>query len=234
MSSDSSSQYDGNVLFDDDELISRSGSQSSVIIEADNTPCFHPEQPNFIPLTTSQTPPFTPEISDSFFSIGLSSQTSQCSRGRRSVGRTHKRVYLKRSTTYKPQARDDSASSLKKAKTQHFYRTFPSYGYTSTLHVPAKAFTRSVEFRHSEGIKRKNAYKPTCIRVVDISILAEVISNLRCSECNGTLILYEEENSLGWQVSLGSNARNVIYNTQTFLLLAIWTLITTNHVSMYN
>ena len=52
MSSDSSSQYDGNVLYDDDELISRSGSQSSVIIEADSTPCFHPEQPNFIPPTS--------------------------------------------------------------------------------------------------------------------------------------------------------------------------------------
>ena len=149
MSSDSRSQYDGNVLYDDDELISRSGSQSSVIIEAESTPCFYSEQPNFIPPTTSQTPPSTPGISDSFFSIGLSSQTSQCSRGRRSVARPHKRVYLKRSTAYKPHARDDSASSLKKAKTQHFYRTFPRYGYTSTLHVPAKTYTRSVEFRHS-------------------------------------------------------------------------------------
>ena len=69
MSSDSSSQYDRNVLYDDDELISRSVSQSSVMIEAESTPCFHPEQPNFIPPTTSQTPPSTPGISDSFFSI---------------------------------------------------------------------------------------------------------------------------------------------------------------------
>ena len=85
--------------------------------------------------------------------------------------------------------RDDSAS----------YRIFPRYGYTSRLHVPAKTYTRSVEFRHSEGITRKNANKPTGMRVVDIGILAEVFSNLRCSECNGTLILYEEENSHGWQ-----------------------------------
>ena len=60
MSSDSSSQYDGNVLYDDDELISRSGSQASVIIEAESTPCFLPEQPNFIPPTTPQTSPSTP------------------------------------------------------------------------------------------------------------------------------------------------------------------------------
>ena len=53
MSSDSCSQYDGNVLYDDSELILRSGSQSSVIIEAESTPCFHPEQPNYIPPTTS-------------------------------------------------------------------------------------------------------------------------------------------------------------------------------------
>ena len=67
MSSDSRSQYDGNVLYDDGELISRSGSQSSVIIEAESTPCFHSEQPNFIPPTTSQTPPSTAWISDSSF-----------------------------------------------------------------------------------------------------------------------------------------------------------------------
>ena len=53
MSSDSSSQYDGNVLYDDEELISRSGSQYSVIIEAESIPCFHPGQPNIIPPTTS-------------------------------------------------------------------------------------------------------------------------------------------------------------------------------------
>ena len=76
MSSDSSLQYDGNVLNDDDELISRSGSQSSVTIEAESTPCLHPEQPNVIPPTTSQTPPSTPGISYSFIYIGLSSQTS--------------------------------------------------------------------------------------------------------------------------------------------------------------
>ena len=55
MSSDSSSNYDGNVLFDDDELISRSDSRSSDT-EAESTHCFHPEQPDFIP-PTSQTPP---------------------------------------------------------------------------------------------------------------------------------------------------------------------------------
>ena len=83
MSSDSSSNYDGNVLFDDDELISRSDSRSSDT-EAESTHCFHPEQPDFIP-PTSQTPPSTPGISESFFSIGLSPQTSQRSRGRSSV-----------------------------------------------------------------------------------------------------------------------------------------------------
>ena len=116
MSSDSSSNFDGNVLYDDDELISRSDSQSSDT-EAESTNCLRPEQPDFIP-STSQTPPSTPGISESFFSIGLSSQTSQRSLGRRSVGRPHKRVYLKRATAYQPQIRDDSGSRLKKAKTR--------------------------------------------------------------------------------------------------------------------
>ena len=85
MSSDSSSNTTGMYLYDDDdELISRSDSQSSDT-EAESTHCFRPEQPDFIPLT-SQTPPSTPGISESFFSIGLSSQTSQRSLGRRSVG----------------------------------------------------------------------------------------------------------------------------------------------------
>ena len=129
MSSDSSSNY-GNVLYDDDELISRSDSQSSDT-EAESINCFRPEQPDFMP-STSQTPPSTPGKSESFFSIGLSSQTSQRSLGRRSVGRPHKRVYLKRATAYQSQIRVDSGSRLKKAKTRHFYRTFPRHGYTST------------------------------------------------------------------------------------------------------
>ena len=54
MSSDSSSNYDENVLFDDDELISRSDSRSSDT-EAESTR-FHSEQPDFIP-PTFQTPP---------------------------------------------------------------------------------------------------------------------------------------------------------------------------------
>ena len=54
MSSDSSSDYNGNVLYDDDELISRSDSRS-LDTEAESTHCFHPEQPDFIP-PTSRTP----------------------------------------------------------------------------------------------------------------------------------------------------------------------------------
>ena len=73
------------------------------------------------------------------------------------------------------------------------------YRYTSTLHVPAKSYTRPVEFRHSQGSIHKNAYKPTGMQIVDIRNLAEVFSTLRCTECNGTLILYEYENFHCWQ-----------------------------------
>ena len=65
MSSDSSSNHSRNVLFDDDELISRSDSRSSDT-GAESTHRFHPEQPDFIP-PTSQTPPSTPGISDHSF-----------------------------------------------------------------------------------------------------------------------------------------------------------------------
>ena len=37
------------------------------------------------------------------------------------------------------------------------------------------------------------------MRIFDVGILAEVFSTLRCTECNGTLILYEEEDYHGWQ-----------------------------------
>ena len=74
MSSDSSTKYDGTVLYDDDdEFKSGSDSQSSNT-EAETTHRLHPEQPIFISLTS------TPGILDSFFSIGVSSQISQRSR----------------------------------------------------------------------------------------------------------------------------------------------------------
>ena len=37
------------------------------------------------------------------------------------------------------------------------------------------------------------------MRIVDIGILGEVFSTLRCTEYNGTLILYQEDSFHGWQ-----------------------------------
>ena len=65
MSSDSSSNYDVNVLYDDDELISRSDSQSSDT-EAESTHCFRTEQPDFIPSTSQKIERHKPNCNKNF------------------------------------------------------------------------------------------------------------------------------------------------------------------------
>ena len=37
------------------------------------------------------------------------------------------------------------------------------------------------------------------MRILDVGILAEVFSTFRCNECDGILVLYEEEWNHGWQ-----------------------------------
>ena len=53
--------------------------------------------------------------------------------------------------------------------------------------------------KFSQRDTKRIASTPTGVRLLDVGILAEVFSTFRCNECDGILVLYEEEWKHGWQ-----------------------------------
>ena len=157
--------------------------------------------------TSSQTSivPSTPGISESFFSLEIAPvQSTDCSRARKRMGRPHKRIYPRRLTVGIPNTREDASAKLqdptpkmRKPTSHKFLKTHPHRGYTYKFRVLPRTYPRSVRF--SQTVTKRIAATPTGMRILDMGILAEVFSTFRCNECNGTLVLYEEEWKHGWQ-----------------------------------
>ena len=80
---------------------------------------------------------------------------------------------------------------------QKFSKTRPRRGYTSKFRLPLHSYPKSVKF--SQRDTKRVASTPTGMRILDVGILAEVFSTFRCNECDGILVLYEEEWKHGWQ-----------------------------------
>ena len=70
------------------------------------------------------------------------------------------------------------------------------------------------------------------MRILDIGILAEVFSTLRCNECNNTLVLYEDQWKHGWQTFFRVKCQRCHLEHATFLSHALWTYLATIPVSM--
>ena len=149
--------------------------------------------------------PSTPGISESFFSLEIAPvQSTDCSRGRKRMGRPRKRIYARRHTVGIPNTREDSSAQLQdpipkmiKPTSHKFSKTHPRRGYTSKFRIPSHTYPKSVKF--SQRDTKRIASTPTGMRILDIGILAEVFSAFRCNECNDNLVLYEEEWKHGWQ-----------------------------------
>ena len=131
-------------------------------------------------------------------------QSTDCSRARKRMGRPHKRIYPRRLTVGISNTREDASAKLQdptpkmsKPTGHKFLKTHPHRGYTSKFRVPSRTYPRSVKFSQTDT--KRIAATPTGMRILDMGILAEVFSTFRCNECNGTLVLYEEEWKHGWQ-----------------------------------
>ena len=178
--------------------------------------------------TSCQTsiPPSTPGITDSLFSLEISPvESTDCLRprypytrfvnelntfflsllrGRKRMGRPRKRIYARRHKVRIPIIGEDTLSQLQdpipntpKHSIHKFSKTHPRRGYIAKFRVPRTSYPRSVHF--SKRDSKKIASTPTGMRLLDIGVLAEVFSTLRCNECNNTLALYEDQWKHNWQ-----------------------------------
>ena len=208
MSSESS--FDGQVFYELDDLLPKpfsSGTDSEDLdLESPGSTISPQALPPTVP-TSSQTsiPPSTPGITDSLFSLEIAPvESTDCSRGRKRMGRPSKRIYTRRHKVGIPNIianiGEDTSDQLpnRPKHTMHkFCKPHPHLGYIAKFRVPRPSYPRSVNF--SKRDSKRIASTPTGMRLLDIGILAEVFSTFRCKECNNTLVLYEEQWKHGWQ-----------------------------------
>ena len=208
MSSESS--FDGLPFNEFDDFIPKALSTDSDSDHLDPEPTdatISSQAPQPTVSTSSQTSiaPSTPGILESFFSLDIAAvQSTDCLRVRKRMGRPRKRIYARRHTVGIPNIREDSSAQLQdpipkmsKPTSHKFWKSHPRRGYTSKFRVPLHTYPKSVKF--SQRDTKNIASTPTGMRILDVGILSEVFSTIRCNKCIGTLALYEEELKHGWQ-----------------------------------
>ena len=68
----------------------------------------------------------------------------------------------------------------------------------------------------SQRDTKRVASTPTGMRILDVGIFAEVFSTFRCNECDGILVLYEEERKHGWQTYFRVKCQRCLSEHATF------------------
>ncbi|KAI6657047.1 hypothetical protein LOD99_11208 [Oopsacas minuta] len=158
----------------------------------------------------------TPDIASPMTSLNLSSQESEFffppvsstpiplrKGGRPTKGSKFRRNQYTRSIreTDDISSHDDSIfssptrTSVKRVKTAILRR-----GYTSRIFAPIHQSKRYVTFECNNTTKHIKASKPSGMRILDISIIAEAMTKIACSQCHtGYLSLYKSDFLHGWQ-----------------------------------
>ena len=67
----------------------------------------------------------------------------------------------------------------------------PKRGYTSKFSIPQSIPRRNVEFKSGESITCKPARIPRGMRLLDVEILAQAMTKLKCPKCSWYLSLWE-------------------------------------------
>ena len=73
--------------------------------------------------------------------------------------------------------------------------------YCSLFRTPHPSITRDIVFKIPEGTISKHAGKPPGMRLLDIGILSEAITKLKCNTCSTPLSLCESDFIHGWQTT---------------------------------
>ena len=158
-----------------------------------------------LPSSQTSIPPATPGISESFCKLDIAPQDTDSLTSRRRRGRPFKRIYARRYTLGNANTQEDALvkpadyiTKMSKPRGHKFSKTHPRRGYSSKFRIPVCNYHRPLEFATSQGDTKRIVSKPKGMRILDVGILSDVFSTIRCNKCNGTLALYEEEWKHGW------------------------------------
>ena len=155
----------------------------------------------------------TPGLTSPMTALGLSSQKSGIffptssstpipvvKRGRHS---RRSKFHGNRFSSLPTNSDDTDTSQPQKPSSKRLRYKTPRCGYTSRFSAPFPFRKTKVEVkRTTDTFNTIKASKPSGMRLLDIGILAEAISKIRCTYCRtGYLSLFESELLHGWQTN---------------------------------
>ena len=208
-SSESEPEHDNRLWEHGDDNSLSTNSSSSIVLDTSFTS-------EAVHSPGSSQPP-TPGITSPMTSMELSSQVSEIFFPQssntpgppRKVGRPLKqskfrgnRFTIRSLNT----SLDDSTSldtsiirSTSRHKSKRIMYKIPRCGYTSKISAPFVPRKRDVQFNSNTDTKILKASTPSGMRLLDIGILAEAMTKIRCTLCPGYLSLFESDFLHGWQ-----------------------------------
>ena len=158
-----------------------------------------------IPPSTSQ--PTTPGLTSPMTSMLISSQSPIFfpeSSTETYFGRPKKKARLFRGNQHtKGSSQDSSISALPTPrKRKRLALKLSKRGYCSFYSTPKPSKTRSVTFKaNDDTVTSKRAGIPTGMRIMDVGILSEAMTKLKCTACSSPLSLYETDFTHGWHTT---------------------------------
>ena len=202
MSSESS--FDAQLFNEFDDFVPKPHSTDSLYSSDPESP--HADISSQGPLPPITIPPATPGFSGFFCKLDIAPQDTDSLPNRRLRGRPFKRTYVRSHTLGKANTKEDPLvkpadhiTKMSKPRGHKFLKTHPRRGYCSKFRILVCNNPRELEFTTFQGDTKRIVSKPKGMRILDVGILSEVFSTIRCNNCNGTQALYEEEWKHCWQ-----------------------------------
>ena len=169
------------------------------------------QSPLSSPISPISSQTTTPGITTPLSTLGISSQSSiffpdsSITKSSNKGGRPKKvsRFYGNQHKSISPQP-TQSHSSIESSprKRKQPALKLSKRGYSSLFRTPRPSITREIEFKTPEGTTiSKRAGQPTGMRLLDIGILSEAITKLKCNTCSSPLSLFESDFIHGWQTT---------------------------------
>ena len=169
-----------------------------------------PQSDNDSPLTSPplSSQPTTHGLTSPLATMSLASQSSTFLSevfttpvAKTKIGRPRKKPKFFHGNQYSVTTPSQANSSLKPTPRKRHQPIFklPKRGYSSKFTVPRSIRRDNVEFKSSGSSTYKPARIPTGMRLLDVEILAQAMTKLKCPQCSWYLSLWESETNHGWQ-----------------------------------
>ena len=214
-SSETESVHNGNVLWEHGDDRSDTHSSSSSFPISASQPTVH-SPTSSQPLTPGLTAPLTLLALSSQETVNFLPPTSSTpvppKRGRPSGSKNkcsfHGNRFTKIATTSTDSSIDTFTSPQSKPRSKRIKLSLPTRGYIAKYRTPYPPKQTKVLFKSDSSTTSAIASTPNGMRLLDVGILAEAMSHIRCFKCRYHLSLFESDFEHGWHTTFSIKCAN--------------------------